>query len=113
MFWLDWKLFGNGCGMASPFFDDAFYWLHDGGPAYRGGRFYRWFGGFGAQMHSVEWFAPKAGTRRRLFGHDFVVFSTHRKWLRVEVSWALVRGVGEYSDVGALRQSLQTWGHGQ
>lgn len=104
IFWLDWKLFGNGYGMASPFCDDVFYWLS--------GRFYRWAGGLGAQLHSIEWFAPKAGTRRKLFGHEFVVFQVRRKWIRVEVSWALARGVKEYSEVKALEQQLKAWGIG-
>lgn len=114
MFWIDWKLFGNGFGMGSPFWDDAFFWLRDRSNGERGpGYFYRWGGGFGAQLYSIEWFAPKAGTRRNLFGRDFVVFSVHRKWLRVEVSWALARGVREAEEIRALREELVAWGHGR
>ena len=104
MFWLDWKLFGNGRGMASPFCDDVFYWL--------GGRFYRWVGGFGAQLQSIEWRTPKPGTRRYLIGEEFVVFSAARRWIRVEVSWALVKRPKEYAEVIALQKRLQAWGHG-
>lgn len=103
-FYLDWKLFGNGHGMASPYCDDVFYWLS--------GRFYRWFGGLGAQLSSIEWFAPPAGTRRRLFGHEFVVFRTSRKLVRVEVSWELAGGVRDFAHVTELKTQLQAWGHG-
>lgn len=103
-FWLDWKLFGNGRGMASPYFDDAFYWLS--------GRFYRWTGGFGSQLESTEWFAPAPGARRRLIGREFVVFNTTRRWLRVRVTWALASGAKEYAEIDALKQRLLSWGHG-
>jgi hypothetical protein len=81
MLWLDFLIFGNGKGMKSPCCDDVFYWLN--------GRLYTWIGGFGAQLRSFEWFAPKAGTRRRLAGRDFVVFSVSRSWIRVDVTWAV------------------------
>jgi hypothetical protein len=81
MTWLDFLIFGNGRGLKSPYFDDVFYWLN--------GRFYTWIGGFGAQLQSFEWLAPKAGTRRRLAGRDFVVFSVNRRWLKVSVAWAI------------------------
>lgn len=89
-FWLDWKLFGNGHGMASPYFDDTFYWLHDGGAGKRGA-WYRSGGGLGAQLFSVQWTMPKPGERRKLSGYDFVVFRANRKGPRVEVAWSLVR----------------------
>lgn len=95
--WLTFKLFGDGRGLKSPWHDDKFYWLVDTKDKERAGKngnFYRWFGGFGAQLTSTEWFAPKAGTRRRLFNHDFVVFQTSRKFLLVEVSWALCQHDG-------------------
>jgi hypothetical protein len=81
MLWLDFLIFGNGRGMKSPYSDDVFYWLS--------GRLYTWIGGFGAQLRSFEWFAPKAGSRRRLVGREFVVFGVSRRWLRVDVSWAV------------------------
>lgn len=104
VFWLDWKLFGNGHGMASPHCDDVFYWLS--------GRFYQWVGGFGAQLKSYEWRIPEPGTRRRLIGSEFVVFQARRKWLRVEASWTRVPGVGTAEEVRELEQKLKAWGHG-
>lgn len=104
MFWLTWKLFGNGYGLGSPYWDDVFYWL--------GGRFYHWTGGFGAQLHSYEWAAPKAGTRRRLFGEPFVVFQTRRKFLLVEVSWAHVPVVRDAEEIRTFHAKLMNWGHG-
>jgi len=113
---LDWWLFGNGHGTASPFFDDVFYWLHDCNYARdRKGyhsRWYRYIGGFGAQLDSFEWRRPPAGTRRRLFGYDFVIFSTSRRWLRVRCSWSAV-GVDSIDDIRRLRDKLQRWGHGE
>jgi hypothetical protein len=93
-----WKLFGNGRGTASPYFDDTFYYLN--------GRFYRWVGGFGAQLSSVEWRAPAPGTRRRLIGRDFVVFQTERRLLRVRVTWALVTRPSSYGSIADLRRDL-------
>lgn len=94
--WLDHKIFGNGYGLGSPYFDGRFYWLS--------GQFYTWSGWFGAQLQSFQWRHPKAGERRTLAGREFVVFSSERLfwWLwrdgivsiplplgRVRVSWAL------------------------
>ena len=92
MIWLDHLIFGNGRGLMSPYFDNRFYWLVD---TMRGrktgrGRLYTFSHGFGAQLHSKEWRHPKAGTRRRLIGRDFVIFQSSRRWLRVDVSWAMV-----------------------
>lgn len=117
MFWLDWKLFGNGHGMAQPYFDGAFYWLTDMNLGRsrngRNGRFYRFGGGFGAQLFSTEWRTPKPGTRRRLFGRDFVVHSARRKWLRVDVAWTAAPAVRDHSALNDLREQLVRWGHGQ
>jgi len=106
MFWLDWKLFGNGWGMASPFCDDVFYWLR--------GHWYQWIGGFGAQLQSIEWLTPKPGTTRTLLGQEFRVFSANRRGPRVRVSWALAQS----SEVTAerlreLHSRLKDWGHGK
>ena len=81
--WLDHKIFGNGNGMKSPYFDDVFYWLS--------GRLYTWIGGLGAQLRSTQWTHPKPGERRVLAGEEFVVFWSSRSWLRVEVTWKMVR----------------------
>lgn len=108
MIWLDWRLFGNGRGMASPYWDDAFYWLD--------GHFYQWIGGLGAQLQSHEWFAPKAGTRRRLIGEEFVVFQTRRKGPRVEASWALTQMPSnldaQNARIAELYERLKSWRHG-
>ena len=95
MLWLDHKIFGNGNGLSSPYFDDRFYWLS--------GRLYHWIGGFGAQLTSFEWRHPKPGEERTLCGRKFRPFNSHRKYLwlfrdtifpiptpisRVSVSWA-------------------------
>ncbi|OYU91941.1 MAG: hypothetical protein CFE29_03590 [Bradyrhizobiaceae bacterium PARB1] len=93
--WLDHKVFGNGHGLASPYFDDKFYWLS--------GQLYTWMGGLGAQLHSFQWRHPLASERRKLFGYEFQVFHSRRQFLwlwrdrwfaiptpicRVSVAWA-------------------------
>jgi hypothetical protein len=83
MLWLDHRIFGNGHGLRSPYFDNRFYWLS--------GHLYTWIGGLGAQLQSFQWFHPKPQERRVLAGHEFRPFISERKWLRVRVSWALVR----------------------
>lgn len=92
--WLDHKIFGNGYGLRSPYFDDRFYWLS--------GEFYTWSGGLGAQLQSFQWRHPRAGEERELCGHKFRPFYSERRfmWLwrshvfgfplpvaRVRVSW--------------------------
>jgi len=104
IFWLDWKLFGNGRGMASPYFDDVFYWLS--------GRFYQFTGGFGSQLASYEWRIPTPGTRRHLMGEDFIVYSAKRRWLRVAVSWTRARPTVDVEDIRLLEQKIKNWGHG-
>lgn len=92
MLWLDHLIFGKGRGLCSPYFDNTFYWLVDTSGRSRGsgkGRLYTYTGGFGAQMRSIEWRAPKAGTRRQLAGVTFTVFSATRRGPRVEVAWAM------------------------
>jgi hypothetical protein len=90
---LDFLLFGNGYGLKSPYFDDLFFWLVDTMPAGRKagrGALYNWIGGLGAQLRNRQWRMPQPGERRRLAGHEFVVFNASRTLLRVDVSWALV-----------------------
>jgi hypothetical protein len=115
MMWLDWKLFGNGYGVASPYFDDVFYWLNDtNAPRTKKGlhgNWYHWIGGFGAQLQSFEWFMPKPGTRRRILGKEFVVFSAERRWLRVRVTWRLPRDIRDYSEISALKDRLLNWNY--
>lgn len=89
---LDHLLFGNGWGLASPLNDATYHWLVDtsaGNRDGRNGRLYSFTGGLGAQLRSIEWFAPPAGTRRILAGREFKVFQTSRRGLRVDVAWAM------------------------
>lgn len=103
--WINFKLFGNGFGLKSPFFDDKFYWLS--------GNFYNWIGGYGAQLSSIEWLCPKAGTRRNLIGREFVIFNATRgrfgiKW---RISWAMVNMNKSLDDdrfkIDELKQDLE------
>ncbi|WP_316207434.1 hypothetical protein [Bradyrhizobium sp. SZCCHNR3118] len=95
MLWLDHKIFGNGHGMKSPYWDNRFYWLS--------GKLYTWIGGFGAQLESRQWRHPKPGEQRILGDRIFRPFNSHRQFLwlfrdslfpiptpicRVSVSWA-------------------------
>lgn len=91
---LDHLLFGNGFGLASPLNDRTYHWLvdtSDGKREGRNGRLYSFMVGLGAQLHSIEWFAPPAGTSRVLGGRKFYVFSSCRRGLRVQVAWAMSR----------------------
>ncbi len=107
---LDFLIFGNGFGLAMPYFDGKLYWLVDMASHkrdQRNGRFYHWIGGFGAQLGSFEWRAPLPGTRRRLAGYDFEAFSVTRRWRRHSVSWALVqRRPITREDVDILKETL-------
>jgi len=95
--WLDHKIFGNGRGLGSPYFDNKFYWLS--------GELYTWMSGFGAQLHSIQWRHPNAGEERELFGYRFRPLHSNRYFLwlwrdsifaiptpicRVMVAWARV-----------------------
>lgn len=91
--WLDHKIFGNGHGVGAPFCDQKYYWLVDTlrkERSERNGEIYTFWPGFGAQLHSFQWFHPKPGERRRLAGHEFTAFISARRWFRVTVSWAIV-----------------------
>jgi hypothetical protein len=91
MLFLDHLIFGNGHGLASPYFDDRFYWLS--------GRLYTWIGGFGAQLTGFQWRHPLPGEQRKIRGLVFRPFQSRRQFLwlfgmiptpiaRVAVSWA-------------------------
>lgn len=95
---LDYILFGNGHGLGAPYFDQNFYWLS--------GRFYTWIGGFGAQLQSIEWFSPPAGTRRSLIGMEFVIFQAHRRWLKVRCSWAAIN-VNTIEEISSIKKKLE------
>jgi hypothetical protein len=70
---LDHKIFGNGRGLGSPYFDSKFYWL--------GGQLYTFMHGFGAQLHSIQWRHPNAGEERKLFGYRFRPLHSSRQFL--------------------------------
>ena len=42
--WLDHKLFGNGRGLKSPYFNDTYFWLRDEMRPQSKGRLYTWMG---------------------------------------------------------------------
>lgn len=129
-FWIDHKIFGDGHGLKSPYFDNRFYWLVDTSRysrSARRGALYTFMYGFGAQLHSRQWLHPKPGERRTLIGREFVAFSSSRRWLRVEVAWAMTsmpRDIdGQHRAIRALaadlnstlmepsRRALQSGGH--
>ncbi|MGB3485337.1 MAG: hypothetical protein WBB07_24370 [Mycobacterium sp.] len=105
---LDHLIFGNGRGLASPYFDDCFYWLVDTSKQDRHGsrgEFYTFMAGFGAQLHSFQWRHPKAGEERKLAGKRFRPLHSTRRFLwlwprsifsiplpvaRVSVAWSWV-----------------------
>lgn len=92
--WLDFKIFGNGHGLKSPYFDDKFYWLVDTESEERkakNGNFYNWIGGFGAQIVSREWRMIPAGTTRTLAGMKFRIFQCSRNGIRCEASWKIAQ----------------------
>jgi len=109
--WLDHKIFGNGFGLGSPFFDQRYYWLVDTSNGRQKGRgtLYTFMGGFGAQLHSRQWRHPKPGERRRLAGREFVAFRSSRRWLRVEVAWSMADApsTSNIDDLNAAIRSLK------
>lgn len=104
--WLDHQFFGNGHGLASPYFDARYYWLVDTSNGRKKGRgeLYIFSYGLGAQLTSFQWRHPLPGERRRLIGREFVVFDSTREFLRVRVSWALA-GIG--SDLDAKHAAIR------
>jgi len=114
IFWLDHRIFGNGYGLKSPYFDDRFYWLN--------GRVYTWIGGFGAQFQSIQWRHPRAGEERTILGRKFRPLHSERQWLwlwhdkifsiplpigRVRVSWSCSLP-GDVHKAGADLRELQS-----
>lgn len=104
--WLDHKIFGNGHGLGAPFWDQRYYWLTR--DDHKRGELYTYSHGFGAQLHSIQWTHPKAGERRRLNGHEFKVFSSSRRWLRVMVSWSLVHLPRDIDGAHEMMRKLDT-----
>jgi len=55
---------------------------------------YKFGTGFGAQLTSLEWRRPPAGTRRRLalwYGpyYDITIFQTYRQGMRIRCDWTI------------------------
>jgi hypothetical protein len=110
MLWLDHLIFGNGYGMATPYHDGRLFWLVDTKDKDRHGRngtLYRWNGWFGCQLRSTQWRHVRPGTRRRLGGREFVVWSSERRWLRVEVCWSLVGLPKEIDAANAMLREVE------
>jgi hypothetical protein len=78
----DFFLFGNGYGLGAPYFAQTFYWHK--------GIFYTFLFGHGAQLYSRQWTMPKIQEQIVIAGREFKPFRATRKWLRVEVAWAMV-----------------------
>lgn len=97
---IDHKLFGNGHGLKSPYFDSTYYWLN--------GELYSFVYGLGAQLQSIQWKHPVPGERRTLLGREFVVFSSRRKWLRVIVYWAMVNMPKDLDSMHAMINKLKS-----
>lgn len=98
--WLDHLIFGNGYGMRTPFWDCPFYWLN--------GELYTASSGLGAQLHSIQWRHPKPQERRLLCGREFKPFISTRRWLRVQVSWAMVGLPKDINDANATIRQFRT-----
>lgn len=111
--WFVFKRFGNGWGVASPYFDDKFYWLSSCRGKKSASNWYKWAGGFGAQLESFEWKTPPAGSKRVLFGREFRLFSVDRRFPITRCAWALVGGCNTPEELNALKRELNEWGHGQ
>lgn len=85
--WIDFLIFGSGCGLAAPACEEGFCWLIDETTGH--GAFYHWDGWYGAQLSSFQWRRPRVGEHRRLMGRAFVAHSYRRRFGRVQVSWAM------------------------
>lgn len=109
MLWLDHKIFGDGHGLRSPYFDNRFYWLVDTSAdrKRRDGALYTFMHGLGAQLISRQWTHPRAGERRRLIGREFIPLHSNRRWGRVEVAWTMVRMPSDIDGKNAAIRALK------
>jgi hypothetical protein len=98
--WLDHRIFGNGHGIRSPYWDNVFYWLS--------GELYTFFPGHGAQLTSWQWTRPPAGERRTLAGREYVIWRADRRWGRVVCKWALARLPADLDQANALLRLIET-----
>lgn len=107
---LDHLIFGNGHGLRSPINDNRFYWLTDQNRIWphQHGQLYTFMAGLGAQLHSFQWRHPRAGERRKLAGRQFVVFASTRRWIRVEVAWAMVGLPSDLDEANAALRALKS-----
>lgn len=78
---LDHFIFGNGYGLKTPYFNDAYYWLS--------GELYKYNGWLGSQFSSFQWTHPKPHERRILLGREFKPGYSERRIGRVIVSWCM------------------------
>lgn len=114
MIWLDFKIFGNGRGMAMPHFDGRLYWLVDTyqkDRVARNGAFYTFHYGFGAQLSSCQWTHPNAGEIRKLIGREFRPLSSIRRRGRIRVSWSmsLPKDIDKaHAEIRALKADLDS-----
>lgn len=104
MIFLDRFIFGTGKGLGLPFWDQTLYWLVDAKT--KRGTLYTLMGGFGAQLHSIQWTHPKAQEERILAGVPFRPFNSYRRWGRVRVAWAMKPEPTDYDTVRALESRL-------
>lgn len=101
---IDRLIFGSGHGLAMPYWNQRLYWMVDAKT--KRGTIYTWCGGFGAQLHSIQWTHPRAQEERVLAGVTFKPFSSHRSWGRVMVAWAMVRPPRDAEALRALEARL-------
>lgn len=102
--WLDHWIFGNGFGLRSPYYDDIFYWLKD---AYTDkSELYTFWPGFGAQLHSIQWYKPKRFETRMICGRELCAVNWKTAWGRVYISWGLSGGGADLEEIRAFGKSL-------
>lgn len=101
--WLDFAIFGNGCGLGAPYFSQVFYWLVDSNT--EKGTFYTWCGWFGSQLQSFQWFHPIPGEERILAGVRFRPFTSTRRWFRVRVAWK-GSGLNTSEEISCFEETL-------
>lgn len=109
LLWLDHKIFGNGWGLKSPYFDNKFYWLVDTkrGRDKESGTLYTFSHGHGAQLHSFQWLHPNAGEERVLAGYRFRPLHSHRRWLRVDVAWSVQTLPDDIDEANAYLREME------
>lgn len=97
--WLDHLIFGNGFGLISPSFDDAYFWIVNtwndelglsmGRSESRGELYKLTHAPNGLGLTSIQWSHPKCNERRELLGYRFKPFYSKRVYGRVLVDWEI------------------------